>query len=40
VAERLFKVNFNSAPIFNGILEAWNPAENAKKFAKSGGRKI
>jgi hypothetical protein len=29
-----------TARIFKGILEAWNPAQNEEKFAKSGGQKI
>ncbi len=33
-------VNLQIAGIFKRILESWNPAQNAKKFAKSGGRKI
>jgi hypothetical protein len=35
-----FMVNPRVANIFKRILEAWNPAKNAKRFAKSGGRKI
>jgi hypothetical protein len=33
-------VNLAIAIIFKRILEAWNSAGNAKRFAKSGGRKI
>ncbi len=33
-------VNWKVAGIFKRILEAWNPAKNGKKSAKSGGRKI
>jgi len=33
-------VNLQNAGIFKRILEWWNPAKNAKRFAKSGGRKI
>jgi hypothetical protein len=33
-------VNSEIDNIFNRILEAWNPAKNGKRFAKSGGRKI
>jgi len=35
-----FMVNPRIANIFKRILESWNPAKNAKRFAKSGGRKI
>jgi hypothetical protein len=35
-----FMVNPQVANIFKRILEAWNSPQNAKKFAKSGGRKI
>jgi hypothetical protein len=33
-------VNSKLANIFKRILEAWNSTGNAKKFAKTGGRKI
>ena len=37
---RRIMVNMKLARIFNRVLEAWNPAKNAKRFAKSGGWKI
>jgi hypothetical protein len=33
-------VNMQVLRIFKRILESWNPAKNAKKLAKTGGRKI
>ena len=41
-AEKMHRlmVNLAIAIIFKRILESWNPAKNAKRFAKSGGRKI
>ncbi len=35
-----FMVKIKLGRIFKRILESWNPAKNAKRFAKSGGRKI
>jgi hypothetical protein len=35
-----FMVKIKLGRIFKRILKSWNPAKNAKRFAKSGGRKI
>jgi len=37
---RLRLVDSKLARIFKGILESWKSAENAERFAKSGGQKI